>query len=42
MNPDNVVDIGCGFNEFKGKITNLIGIDPYNDKADIMYSYIRL
>ena len=36
MNPDNVVDIGCGFNEFKGKITNLVGIDPYNDKADIM------
>ena len=36
MNPANVVDIGCGFNEFKGKITNLVGIDPYNDKADIM------
>ena len=36
MNPDNVVDIGCGFNEFKGKIDNLVGIDPYNDKADFM------
>tara|TARA_Y200000002_G_C22634037_1_gene643821 strand:- start:426 stop:1103 length:678 start_codon:yes stop_codon:yes gene_type:complete len=35
MNPDNVIDIGCGYNEFKGKIKNLIGIDPYNDKADI-------
>ena len=35
MNPDNVVDIGCGYNEFKGKISNLIGIDPYNDRADI-------
>ena len=35
MNPDNVVDIGCGYNEFKGKIKNLIGIDPYNDRADI-------
>ena len=35
MNPDNVVDIGCGYNEFKGKINNLVGIDPYNDRADI-------
>ena len=35
MNPDNVIDIGCGYNEFKGKIKNLIGIDPYNDRADI-------
>jgi hypothetical protein len=35
MNPDNVIDIGCGYNEFKGKIQNLTGIDPYNDKADI-------
>tara|TARA_A200000159_G_scaffold86414_1_gene79911 strand:+ start:1225 stop:1902 length:678 start_codon:yes stop_codon:yes gene_type:complete len=35
MNPDNVVDIGCGYNEFKGKIKNLVGIDPYNDRADI-------
>jgi len=35
MSPDNVVDIGCGYNEFKGKIKNLIGIDPYNDRADI-------
>ena len=35
MSPDNVIDIGCGYNEFKGKIKNLIGIDPYNDRADI-------
>ena len=35
MNPDNVIDIGCGFNEFKGKIQNLTGIAPYNDRADI-------
>ena len=27
MNPDNVIDIGCGYNEFKGKIQNLTGID---------------
>ena len=35
MNPDNVIDIGCGYNEFKGKIQNLTGIDPYNDRADM-------
>lgn len=38
MNPESVIDIGCGYNEFKGKIRNLIGIDPYNDKADIKVS----
>jgi len=36
LNPDNVIDVGCGYNEFKGKIKNLVGIDPYNDKADVM------
>ena len=35
MSPGNVIDIGCGYNEFKGKIKNLTGIDPYNDRADI-------
>ena len=35
LKPRAVLDVGCGFNEFKGKIDNLIGIDPYNDKADI-------
>jgi hypothetical protein len=35
LNPKNVIDIGCGYNEFKGKIKNLVGIDPYNDKADV-------
>ena len=34
MNLDNVLDIGCGFNEFKGKINNLTGIDAYNNRAD--------
>lgn len=34
MNPDAVIDIGCGYNEFKGKINNLYGIDPYNIRAD--------
>jgi len=35
MNPTAVIDIGCGYNEFKGKIQNLIGIDPYNHRADV-------
>ena len=34
LRPRAVLDVGCGYNEFKGKIDNLIGIDPYNDKAD--------
>ena len=34
LNPRSVLDVGCGYNEFKGKISNLIGIDPYNDRAD--------
>ena len=36
--PSSVLDIGCGYNRFKGKIKNLIGIDPYNDAADIKVS----
>ena len=36
--PSSVIDIGCGYNRFKGKIKNLIGIDPYNDAADIKVS----
>lgn len=29
-----VLDVGCGTNPFKGKIKNLIGIDPAFDEAD--------
>lgn len=29
LNPQSVLDIGCGYNPYKGKINNLIGIDPY-------------
>jgi len=32
---ESVIDVGCGFNEFRGRIPNLIGIDPANDRADI-------
>ncbi len=35
LKPRAVLDVGCGYNEFKGKIDHLIGIDPYNDKADL-------
>jgi SAM-dependent methyltransferase len=38
LKPRAVLDVGCGYNEFKGSIDNLIGIDPYNDKADLMVS----
>ena len=34
MSPRSVLDVGCGYNEFKGKINNLYGIDLYNPKAD--------
>ena len=34
LNPKNVLDVGCGYHPFKGRIQNLIGIDPYNNCAD--------
>jgi SAM-dependent methyltransferase len=34
--PRNVLDVGCGYNPFKERIPNLVGIDPYNDCADFM------
>ena len=41
LKPRAVLDVGCGYNEFKNKINNLIGIDPYNDKADIKVSVME-
>ena len=35
-NPQKVLDVGCGYHPFKGRIDNLVGIDPYNDQADYM------
>jgi hypothetical protein len=35
LKPRKVLDIGCGYHEFKGKIDNIVGIDPYNDAADL-------
>lgn len=36
LNPRSVLDVGCGYHPFKGRINNLIGIDPYNNCADYM------
>jgi len=38
FNCSNPVDIGCGSNIFKGKIPNVIGLDMFNDDADIIAS----
>jgi SAM-dependent methyltransferase len=35
-NPKAVLDVGCGFNQFKARIQNLIGIDAFNNSADFM------
>jgi len=34
LNPQKVLDVGCGYHPFKGRIKNLVGIDPYNNCAD--------
>jgi SAM-dependent methyltransferase len=34
MEPQSVLDVGCGYHPFKGRIHNLVGIDPYNGCAD--------
>lgn len=39
--PKAVLDVGCGYNQFKGKINNLIGIDPFNDAADYMVDILE-
>ena len=36
--PSGVLDVGCGYNRLKNLIPNLIGIDPYNDAADVKVS----
>ena len=36
QNLKRVLDFGCGYNQFKGRIDNLVGIDPYNNCADYM------
>lgn len=34
--PNKVLDVGCGYNQFKQRIPNLTGIDKYNNCADYM------
>jgi len=36
LNPRSVLDVGCGYHPFKGRINNIVGIDPYNNCADYM------
>lgn len=36
QNPENVLDLGCGDNYFKGLIDNITGIDLANEKADMV------
>lgn len=41
FNPKSVLDVGCGYHPFKGRINNLIGIDPYNNCADYMVDVLE-
>ena len=34
LEPNKVLDVGCGYHPFKGRINNIVGIDPYNNCAD--------
>lgn len=34
LKPKAVLDVGCGYNQFKDRISNLVGIDPYNNCSD--------
>jgi hypothetical protein len=34
QDPKNVLDVGCGYHPFRGRIPNITGIDPYNSQAD--------
>lgn len=37
INPDHwVLDVGCGNNDLRDLLPNVIGIDPANDRADYM------
>ena len=39
--PADVLDVGCGFNQFKNRIHNLVGVDPYNNCADYMVDILE-
>jgi hypothetical protein len=38
--PKAVLDVGCGYNQFKNRIKNLVGVDPFNNCADYMVDLI--
>ncbi len=40
-NPKAVLDVGCGYHPFKGRIENLVGVDPYNNCADYMVDILE-
>ena len=40
--PERVIDIGCGDNILKGKIKNLIGVDPFNSNSDLEIDILDL
>lgn len=40
-NPQSVLDVGCGYNQFKNKIKGLVGIDPFNAAADYMVDILE-
>lgn len=41
QDPQSVLDVGCGYHPFKGRIPNLIGIDPFNNCADYMVDILE-
>lgn len=41
QNPKKVLDFGCGYNPFKPRIKNLVGIDAYNNAADFMVDILE-
>ena len=41
LDPQAALDVGCGYHPFKGRIKNLVGIDPYNDSADFQVDILE-
>lgn len=41
QNPKAVLDVGCGYHPFKGRINNLVGIDPFNSCADFQVDILE-
>jgi hypothetical protein len=35
---ESVIDVGCGSNPFKGRLDNLVGVDPAFSEADVQLS----